>query len=178
MGKIQRVRNVAEGILLLVMSIVIMILPAEIGFQLAAIVLSVSLFLRGVGMLVYYFTMARNMVGGKLLLYVGIIILDFGMFTITLTDVPHIYLMLYLLATHGFGGVIDILRTLEAKRLESPSWKLNMSQGIVNLAVAVLCIFFLNMTKVLVYLYCAGLIYSAIVRIISAFRKTAIVYIQ
>ena len=178
MGKMQRIRNVVTGILTIVMSLVMLLLPAEDAFLTAALILSFTLIVRGGWMLIYYFTMARNMVGGRSLLYIGIIITDLGIFTLSLTEIPHFYLMMYLFATHAFGGVIDILRSLEAKRLDSPSWKLNLSKGIVNTAVALLSVVFLRRIGVLVYLYCAGLIYSAVVRIISAFRKTEIVYVQ
>ena len=177
MGKFERVRNVLIGILTIVVSLVMLLLEPEISFLIAAIILSFSLLGMGIRLLIYYFAMARHMVGGKIQLYVGLIVLDFGIFTMTLTDVPHLYLILYLLGTHAFGGVIDILRALEAKRNGS-SWKLKTSQGAVNLIVAILCLFSLGSTKLLVVLYCLGLFYSAVIRIISAFRKTAIVYIQ
>lgn len=45
------------------------------------------------------------------------------------------------------------------------------------LTAAVLCLFSLGSTKLLVIIYCMGLLYSAFVRIVSAFRKTAIAYI-
>ena len=178
MGKFQRIRSVVSGIFMIALSIVMLLLEPETSFLLAAVILSLTLLIAGVRSLVFYFTMARHMVGGKMLLYVGLIILDFGIFTMTLTDVPHLYLIVYLLVTHAFGGVIDILRTLEARRNGAASWKLNASQGIVNLLVAVLCLFSLHSTRLLMILYCLGLLYSAVVRIISAFRKTAIVYIQ
>ena len=37
---------------------------------------------------------------------------------------------------------------------------------------------FIRMANMAVYIYAAGLIYSAVIRIITAFRKTAMVYIQ
>ena len=178
MGKIGRIRNVLIGILMILLSLVMLVLEPEVGFLIAAVILSVALLVTGIRLLFYYFTMARHMVGGKIQLYVGLIVLDFGIFTMTLTHVPHIYLILYMLGAHAFGGVINILRALEARRNAASSWKLKFSQGVVNLLVAVLCLFSLGSTRLLVILYCMGLLYSAIVRIISAFRKTAIVYIQ
>ena len=177
MGKLGRIRNVFIGILMLLLSLIMLLLKPEDAFLIAAIILSLALLITGIRLLVFYFTMARHMVGGKIQLYVGLIVLDFGIFTMTLTKIPHLYLILYLLGTHAFGGVINILRALEAKRNGAP-WKLKLSQGVVNLIVAVLCMFSLESTKLLVILYCLGLIYSALVRIISAFRRTSIVYIQ
>jgi hypothetical protein len=51
----------------------------------------------------------------------------------------------------------------------------------VNLAIAisaVVAVLFLHSTTDLVYIYAGCLFYSACVQIASAFRKTAIVYIQ
>ena len=83
----------------------------------------------------------------------------------------------YLIAVHAFSGFVDVTRALEAKRLSAPSWKLNFSTGVVNIILAVLCIVFLRLESIAVYIYSAGLIWSAIARIITSFRKTAVVYI-
>ena len=56
-----------------------------------------------------------------------------------------------------------------------------MLSGAVNLVIAVLAVIaglFLPDTHDLVYLYAGCLFYSAWTQIVSAFRKTAIVYIQ
>ena len=178
MGKLQRVQNVLVGILTILLSIIMMLLEPEDGFLIAALILAFTLLFAGIRSLIYYFTMARHMVGGKMILYIGLIVLDFGMFTMAMTNIPHIYLILYLLGSHAFTAVIDIMRASEAKRNGASMWKLNMSTGIVNILVAILCLFALGSIRILVVMYCLGLIYSGCVRIIYAFRKTAIVYIQ
>ena len=178
MGKLGRIRNVFIGIFMILLSFAMMISDPEDSFLIAAVMLSLALLFTGIRSLAFYFTMARNMVGGKSQLYAGLIVMDFGIFTLMLTEMPHIYLILYLIGTHAFSGAIDILRSLEAKRNGASSWKLKVSQGAVNLIVAVLCLFSLESVRMLVIIYCLGLMYSAAVRIISAFRKTAIVYIQ
>ena len=88
------------------------------------------------------------------------------------------YLALYLLFINGISAVLEIVRGLDAKRMKAPSWKLSTSHGVLNLILAVFCIVFIRSEKILVYIYCFGLIYTGIVKIISAFRRTAIVYIQ
>ena len=177
MSKVQKFRSILIGILTILGSVILIAFPDQ-GFIITAAILSVSLFIYGIRKLIEYCTMARHMVGGRIILYLSIILLDFGMFTMTLTKIPKIYIVLYLLAIYAFSGVIDILRSLEAKKYQNPSWRLNLISGIINIVVAILCVVFIGSTRAIVYLYCAGLIYSAIVRIITAFRKTAIVYIQ
>ena len=122
--------------------------------------------------------MARHMVGGRIMLYLAVVVLDLGMFTMMLTNIPKIYIVLYLVVVYAFAGVVSILRALEAKRYQAPMWKLSLISGIINVVIAILCIIFMRSTNMIVYLYCVGLIYSAIVRIVTAFRETAIVYIQ
>ena len=58
------------------------------------------------------------------------------------------------------------------------SWRLRLLHGVVDLLQALLCLIFIGSVQLAVYIYVAGLIYSAIFRIITAFRRTAIVYIQ
>ena len=120
---------------------------------------------------------AGSSVGGKLLLYVSLIALDLGVFTATLLDTPGIYIILYLIGAHAFSGAINIMRALEARRYGG-AWRVNAMQGAVGLLVALACVVFLRRTDILVYIYSAGLIYSAAMRIVTAFRRTAIVYIQ
>ena len=44
--------------------------------------------------------------------------------------------------------------------------------------LAVICGFFLNSMQDIVYIYASGLIYSAVLKIVNALRKTSIIYIQ
>ena len=173
----QRIKNILIGVLIILGAVILIAFPEE-GLIITATILSFSLFIYGIKNMIYYFTMARHMVGGRIILYLGIIILDFGMFTIMMTNIPKIYIVLYLLVIYAFAGVIDILRALEAKKYQASTWKLSLISGIINIVVAILCVVFIGSTRMIVYFYCAGLIYSAIVRIITSFRKTAIVYIQ
>ena len=173
----QRILGVLSGLLMIALS-VLMITHTDRGLIVAYAILSLSLTVYGVRTLLFYFSMARHMVGGKLLLYVGIIALDLGAFTASMVSTPRVYLILYLLCAHAFSGVVDILRGREAKSYGGKTWRLNIVHGAVNILVALACVVFLRSTDILVYIYCAGLIYSALVRIVTALRKTAIVYIQ
>ena len=49
----------------------------ENGFIMIAAILAISMITIGVRYLYYYATMARHMVGGKAILFLGVIILDF-----------------------------------------------------------------------------------------------------
>lgn len=180
MTNVQRFKKVLTGLLMLACCFVLVKEP-ELGFYVVALILSVSLLIYAVRCLLFYFTMARHMVGGKSLLFRGIIVLDLAVFTGSMVDDPKLYIIIYLLGIHAFAGLMGVLRALEARRYRAPAWRRSMAGGVVNLAIAVMAVIagiFMPSPNDLVYLYAACLFYSACLQIVSAFQKTAIVYIQ
>ena len=177
MTRIQKIRSFLGGIILIVVSTLMAVSP-EGELRTVALFLSLTLTLRGIWYFVYYLSMARHMVGGKGILFYSVILFDFGMFTLALSDIPRIYLALYLLFINGLSAALEIVRGIEAMRMKSPSWKLSTSQGILNLLLAVFCIVFIRSERILVYIFCFGLFYTGLIKVVSAFRRTAIVYIQ
>ena len=103
--------------------------------------------------------------------------LDMGLFTLALSDLPKAYMILYLLGVYAVSGMIDVLRGLEAKRLDAP-WKMIIIQGGLNISVAIVCCIFTQFNTLIVYAYAFGLMSTAVMHIIQAFRRNAIVYIQ
>lgn len=178
MNSVQRIRKFISGLFMLLGSFLLITEP-EGGFYIIAVILSISLTIDGIKSLIYYFAMARNMVGGKSIFYKALIMIDLGIFTFTAINIPKIYLVCHLLISHGFSGIVDMLRAMEDKRLEAPSWRMSFLYGLGNLLVAVTalrCVF--NQSSwMVVYIYSAGLAYSAVMQMVSSFRKTAIVYI-
>ena len=189
MSKFQRFQNIVIGLSMLISAAILILLP-EGGCLYIMLFLAASLILRGISELIYYFTMARYMVGGKLILFIGAVFFDFGIFTLSLSDESKLFVLAYLLGEsklfvlayllgfHAFAGLVNVLRALEAKRYKSTSWRLNMAQGVASILTVVICMIFSRNEILLVYCYCAGMIYSAALRIYSAFRRTAVVYIQ
>lgn len=177
MTKVKRITSFLSGLIIILFSILLFLDPRG-SYSIIILVLALTLFIRGIRLFVYYFSMARHMVGGRTILYQAVIVLDIGIFTLSLTNVPLIYFILYLVMIHGISGVIDMLRALEVKRNESQSWKLNFCSGIINVLMAALCLVFIKSVLTAVMIYAAGLFYSGLIRIIQSFRKTAIVYIQ
>ena len=176
MTVIQRIRTLFMA-LLMFLCVVILIAAPEHGYKLIVLILSLVLMLSGIRSLLFYFTMSRHMVGGQFTLFQGLIALDLGMFAYTLQDIPPIYIVLYLLIVNLFSGVIDVLRAMEARRLAG-RWKLNLAIGIANILLAVFCGFCMHSIQLLSYVYAAGLLYSACLRVAQAFSKTAIIYIS
>ena len=177
MTKARRVGNILIGLLMLFLGSQMAVIPSS-TYKLIILVLGITLLLSGFRSLVYYFTLAKHMVGGRSVLYRAVIVIDMGLFSLSLTDIPFIFVILYLAAVHGFSGIVDIMMAREAKRLGASSWKLNFSHGLINVIMAVLCLVFLSTAQVAAVIYGLGLMYSGVIRIIQAFRRTAVVYIQ
>ena len=177
MNSVQRIKKFLSGLGMVLASIILSVEP-ESGYYIIAALLSVSMMLSGIKFLVYYVTMARNMVGGKPILYRAMILLDLGMFTFTAITIPKIYLICHLLISHGFSGMVDILKAFEDRKLEAP-WRMSCITGLGNLLIAAAALFCVahQLTWLVVDIYCLGLAYSGIMHMVSSFRKTAIVYI-
>lgn len=178
MTLVQRITRVLIGLCMLAVSIVFLSAPSDDAYTFVILVLSAGLTIKGIKDIVFYFTMARHMVGGKLILFQGVIILDFAFFTISLSDVPKIYILMYLLAIHAFSGAVEILRAMEARRTVDGPWKLKFSHGIVNIALALSCLVFIKQANTALIIYSIGLGYSAVIRILGAFRRTAFIVIE
>ncbi len=177
MTKLQRVKNILAGLLIMVTAFLMFSYPDN-SYLLILLFLGMGFLVTGIGTLVYFFTMARYMVGGKAILYKGVILVDFAVLTLSLTDVPKVYILIYLAVIHGFSGIVEILRAGETRRSGSRNFKLKLFHGILNIAMALCCIIFVNKTNTAVFVYCLGLFYSGMIRVITAFRRTTFVYIQ
>ena len=177
MTKARRVGNILIGLIMLALGFLMALDPQEV-YPVIILILGLTLLFSGLRSLIYYFTMAKHMVGGRAVLYRAVIVIDIGLFTLSLTKIPLLFVVLYLAAMHGFAGFVDIMSAREAKKLRAGSWKLNLSHGIINVIMAVLCLIFLGTEAVAVEIYALGLMYSGLIRIIQAFRRTAVVYIQ
>ena len=177
MTKFKRIREIAKGLIMLVAALLMAAEP-KLGYVTITVVLSLYLMLMGLKNIFFYFTMAMHMADGKTLLYRGVIMLDFGLLTFTLTDVPHYYILIYLIIVHAFSGFVEILRAYEARKQGMKLLKAKMAHGIIDLTLAILCIICIGDMETAVIIYCIGLAYSAVVRIVSAFRRTKFIYIQ
>lgn len=176
----QRVKKIIGGIVMILYGIIVTLIPNE-GYMLLLLVFGLYILFAGVKMMIYYFTMARLMVGGKSILYKSIIMLDLAMFTASLTDLSPVHLIIYLVGIYAASGVVDILRSLEAKKLDAPEWKRRFAFGLFNImtgiAAAAAAILFRS-TEIPEYIYGCSLIWSGITGISTVFRKTGTIYIQ
>ena len=89
----QRVKKVLLGLFMIAMAVGFIFEPSDELYMAVVAILALGLAVEGIKDIVFYFKMARHMVGGKMILIQGVIILDFGLFTASLTDVPKIYIL-------------------------------------------------------------------------------------
>ena len=174
----QRIKKVLVALIMFIFAVVLIVLPGREGLDVVIVILSFGFAIKGIKDIVFYFMMARHMVGGKMILFQGVVVLDFAMFTGSLSGVPAFYVMLYLIAIHAFSGIVEVLRAMESKRTVAGSWALKMSHGVINIILALMCIVFIMNTATAVAIYSVGLMYSALIHMISAFRRTTFILIK
>ena len=179
MSYFQRIRDILFGLFLILFAVSFILIPEE-GFEIAAGVVGILLFLYGARMLWYYFRMARHMVGGRNILYRSIIILDLGLFTGSIASMNSFIIVFYLFGIFAFAGFVNVLRAFEVKRFGG-AWRFKLFSGIISVLFALLMLVLgviLGDRNILVYGFAVSLIYSGVMRLVTAFKKTAIVYIQ
>ena len=178
MTKFGRLWSVLSGIFMILGAAILFANPQK-GLGIVVLMISLVLLLYGVRYLWYYFSMARHMVGGRIMMYIGLLSFAVGIFTFSLSDNSEIYIILYLIGTHAFSGLVDLLHGFQAGKMgDGRGFIINLIQGGINFTICVLCIVFIRSSATVSLIYGLGLVYSAIGKIVSAFRRTAIVYIQ
>ncbi len=166
--------------LVTIFSGIVLLLAGDNGQLIVVSIICLYLFFNGMRLLIYYLRMARHMVGGKRILISSIITLDLGLITRQMVSMSNTTILIYLLGIFAFTGVTDILRSMEAKR-HGGYWKLKFVNGCIFIIISVALMIaglFVHDTYFLVCGFSISLFYSAVIRIYTAFRKTAIVYIQ
>ena len=177
MSKTRRVWNIIGAAFEIVIALLLMQIP-DFAFEIIALFIAIILIIYGIKYIVYYLTHAQHMIGGKWLLLVGLILFDAGAFITLLYDMAQTILIVYVVVVHFVAAIINLARAVSNKGDGNPGWKIDLAQGIGNIAQVVLCIVFIKWVEVPVFIYCIGIIYSAILTIISSCKRTAIVYVQ
>ena len=177
MSSFQRIGQFTQGFFMLLCCIILLAIPEYYSTRIVALVLSLALMAYGIRTLVYYFTMARHMVGGNAMLFVGIIAFDLGALVLILSDQPQYSLMLYLVGTNGFMGLVGILRSIERKKIGG-KWVSSLVNSILRLLIVVACIAFFNSGDTLILILAIGLGLSAFGHFGAAFRKPELIFIQ
>jgi len=174
MNRGQKLKNIIIGVLMVLCGLLMLLSPDD-GYRYVFLILTVTLFVTGISKLCFYFSMARLMVGGRRMLYEGIICLDFGFFAISQMDAKRGYVIVYMVLGLLFWSGIGIIRALEQRKFHAAQWKRTLVFGALGIVYTIACLFGARYSANLLALaYIIGMISSGIGRIASAFRKTAI----
>ena len=177
MSKSKRVWTVIGAIFAIQGAVFLMFIP-DLAFHLIALGLGLDLTFFGLKYIFYYLTHAQHMVGGKRIMLIGLLLFDAGAFSTLLIDQAQAILVIYVVAGHFIAAVINIIRTIGNKKDLNPGWKIDLAQFIGNIAQVVLCLVFIKYVEIPVFIYSIGVIYTSVLKIISSFKRTAIVYVQ
>ena len=176
----QRIKNILIAAGLLLLAVLLALLPQEY-YYVISILLGLVLVFYGFRKIWYYATMARHMVGGKTTLYQAVVLLDLGLLTWSMMDMPSLVLIIYLLGFFAVAGVLDILGALERKLRGTGNWKWGLFQGLLCVGYSVALIVFgvvRGSESFLMTGFCISLVVTAIARLVRAFRETSIIFIQ
>ena len=160
----------------LIFIVVLLGLLGNDGTKLIALIMGISLLIYGIRSLVAYFLKFRCIVGGRMQLYIGIVVMDLGLLIISSSSGSTILILILLLGFQLVTGAIGVARALEARKNGAP-WKVRLAGGIVSLVTVILGIIFFRDPENVVDIYCLGLIFSAVEHIITAFRREKVVTI-
>lgn len=176
MSNFRRMYNLIKGFFMLLCASLLMVHPKD-GAVFVILILDLELLIHGIRMIIYYFTMARYMVGGIMTLYKSIIIIDFGLFIFFMEDIPYRLMLMYLLAVMAMHSITTILGSLEMKRMENHSWKVKMANGVINISLVIFALFMFGSEQMVTIIFCIGLINTAFYNIAVSLKKSAIIYI-
>ena len=176
MNIVRKVWNVFIAVLMILIALLLIIDP-DGGYKVIVFFIMAGLMIKGIGLLVYYFTMARYAVGGIAVFFQGVLLFDAGLFFEGLDKLNGVYTLLYLIICMLVAGAIDVMRANESRTMYSGRWRLQMAYGAGNIILGIVGLFFLHSFLMVAIVYALSLIHSAICRMINTFRKTDIVYI-
>jgi uncharacterized membrane protein HdeD (DUF308 family) len=175
MKKITKIKNLVIGLAMLVFAVLLFLNPTY-GPPVIIALTAIGLLLEGISSLIFYCTMAVHMTGGRKLLFRSILILDLGAFLLTGFTGSSTLIMMYLMGFLAVSGGISIIRALESKKEGAP-WKGKVAGGAIAIAAFIVGSIFMSNPLTMVIIFCLGLLYSGINRIVNVFRKTAVIYI-
>ncbi|MCQ2564255.1 MAG: DUF308 domain-containing protein [Clostridia bacterium] len=177
MNKTQKIENFVVGLFMSVVALIIMLVPED-GYIIAGIMMGCGIILYGAKSIIYYLFMARHMVGGRKILFNGIVITDFGIVALLLITQPQKILMIYLIAIYLLYGLIAILRARDIKKQGGKHWLRKLTLGLVAVCIGILCFVFVDSADLVVIFYGIALLIYSIGKIVSAFAKNQMIYIQ
>lgn len=177
MTRARRIIKIIGAVVLIHIALFLMLIP-YVAFQLIGMMFSIMLIFYGLKFILFYITHASHMVNGKWFLVLGLVLFDVGVFASLMQNQSKLLMIIYIAGAHLIGAILRLIRAVGNKKDNNPGWIIDCMQSIGNFIQVAVCIIFSQYVEVPVFIYCSGLIYSAILSIIQACKRTAIVYVQ
>lgn len=177
MSKFSRVFNILKSLLMFIIGAIILLVPNELDYIIVCYIIGIIITLSGLRKLVFYFSSAKNMVGGRKILINSIINIDLGLLSFFVLIENGKLAILYMVAVFILLGAIDILRSFEIKKNGSKTWVFKLIKGLLTIGVGAICIVFSKYTETMLIVFGCAWIVLAIEGIITAFSKSAVTYV-
>ena len=178
MSLAQRIKSVLMGLLLFAIGLFMEVANGEKTILLVGLFLGLAMMAAGIRYIVFYFRMARHMIGGLNQLVTGIVLIDAGLVFLSLSGQPNIFIALYLVVINVFSGGLTAYRALMQKNMGAQHWRLMFFRGALSVVLGIGCLFFMSSADYLMMIYGSSLMATGALRIVEAFRPTDVVYIQ
>lgn len=178
MSVAQRIKSVLMGFLLFAIGLLMEVAQGEKMIYLVALFFFLALIVIGIRYIVFYFRMARHMIGGLNQLIVGFMLIDAALVFVSLSGSPNVFIALYLVGINVVSGGLTAYRALTQKKLGDKHWRLKLFRGALNVVLGICCLFYVNSADFLMMTYGLSLMASGVLRVVEAFRPTDVVYIQ
>ena len=172
MTLMRRIVNIIIGLVTIAFAFLTFFLGRN-GLLVVMFIFEIGLFGYGVYMIFYYLLMARHMVGGQLMLFLGLFTFGLSLVALKITEVPEKGLAVLVGFALLLAGGMDVVRSFEIKtRGSETSWRFTRVTGIIEMLLA---LFSLIMGLInpawTAYILGASLLYSGVSRIIAALRR-------
>ena len=169
-----KIVRIVWGLVLIGLGISLLITGGQ-NALLVACVIAIGLFVDGIQGIIYYFTMARFMVKGWLILVRGIIRLALGFAFLFVFDSSSTYLLalIVLMAWFAFSGVQDILMGLERKAEGIKNWWFLVASGALTFVFAIYCLLAMDSNEVMVLIFGTYMIIKGYHSIRRTMHRTA-----
>ena len=172
MTLMRRIVNIIIGLGTIAFAFLIFFLGRN-GLLVVMFIFEAGLFLYGIYMIFYYLLMARHMVGGQLMLFLGLFTFGLSLVALKITQVPEKGLAVLVAFALLLAGGLDVVRSFEIKtRGSQTSWRFTRITGIIEMLLA---LFSLIMGLInpgwTAFILGLSLLYSGVSRIIAALRR-------
>lgn len=178
MSKARRIYTILKTLLLVTIGLLIMLLPPEVSYFVASLIIGIIITIDGIYSLIFYFTSAINMVGGGKILVKSLLKLDFGLMAFFVLLNSYKIGFAYLIAVFIVLGVIDMVFGFEMKRNGSKNWKFKVAKSLIEIALSIACICYINTPSIMLIIFGVAWIVYALEDFVRIFRKSRVIYFE